>query len=208
VPHWAWIVPLLAIIALGVGLALPVHPFAAALLFAALLGAVLAGVHHAEVVAHRVGEPFGTLVLALAITVIEASLIVSLMLAGGEAAAELARNTLFATIMIICNGVIGLCLLLGAVRYGEQEFRVEGASAAFAVLIALSALTLVLPVVTISTPGGTYSVPQMVFAGIASIILYGTFVFVQTINIGITFCRRAIRCRKSMPGHPACGRRG
>src|SRR5262249_39131329 len=99
-PRWAWIVPLLAMLMLGAGALLPSHPVLALLLFAALLGAVQAGVHHAEVVAHRVGEPFGTLVLALAITVIEASLIVSLMLAGGEETDQLARNTLFATIMI------------------------------------------------------------------------------------------------------------
>jgi Ca2+:H+ antiporter len=181
-PRWVWIIPLLALCALGAGLVLPAHPVAALLLFAALLGAVIAGVHHAEVVAHRVGEPFGTLVLALAITVIEASLVVSLMLAGGEAAAELARNTLFATIMIICNGVVGLCLLLGATRYGEQEFRVQGAGAAFSVLIALAALTLVLPAFTTSTPGGTYSIPQLLFAGVASLALYGMFVFIQTIK--------------------------
>jgi Ca2+:H+ antiporter len=181
-PRWVWIIPLLALGALGAGLALPPHPLAAILLFAALLGAVIAGVHHAEVVAHRVGEPFGTLVLALAITVIEASLIVSLMLAGGEATAELARNTLFATIMIICNGVVGLCLLLGAARYGEQEFTVQGAGAAFSVLIALTVLTLVLPAFTTSTPGGTFSVPQLLFAGVGSLALYGMFVFVQTIK--------------------------
>src|SRR5262245_39688862 len=103
---WTLVAPLVGLIALGAGFWLPAgHPLVALVLFAVLLGAVLAGVHHAEVVAHRVGEPFGTLVLALAITVIEASLIVSLMLAGGEASHDLARNTLLATIMIICNGV-------------------------------------------------------------------------------------------------------
>jgi Ca2+:H+ antiporter len=181
-PRWVWIVPLLASLALGGSALFPPHPVVLVLLFAGLLGAVVAGVHHAEVVAHRVGEPFGTLVLALAITVIEASLIVSLMLAGGEATDELARNTLFATIMIICNGVVGLCLLLGATRYGEQEFRVQGVGGAFSVLIALAALTLVLPAVTTSTFGGTFSVPQLVFAGLASLVLYGMFVFIQTIK--------------------------
>jgi Ca2+:H+ antiporter len=181
-PRWVWIVPFLAVVTLGIAAVLPANPLAALLLFAALLGAVIAGVHHAEVVAHRVGEPFGTLVLALAITVIEASLIVSLMLAGGEATSELARNTLFATVMIICNGVVGLCLLLGASRYGEQEFRVQGVGAAFSVLIALAVLTLVLPVFTTSTFGGTFSVPQLAFAGLASLVLYGMFVFVQTIK--------------------------
>jgi Ca2+:H+ antiporter len=180
--RWVWIVPLSALLLLGAGLVLPAHPLAALLLFVGLLGAVIAGVHHAEVIAHRVGEPFGTLVLALAITVIEASLIVSLMLAGGQQSSELARNTLFATIMIICNGVVGLCLLVGATRYGEQEFRVQGAGAAFSVLITLSVMTLVLPVFTTSTPGATFSVPQLLFAGLGSLVMYAMFVFVQTIK--------------------------
>lgn len=182
ITHWVWIVPLLALAAFAAGAVLPLHPVVASVLFVALLGGVIAGVHHAEVVAHRVGEPFGTLVLALAITVIEASLIVSLMLAGGAASSELARNTLFATIMIICNGLVGLCLLLGASRYGEQEFHVQGAGAALSVLIALSVLTLVLPVFTTSTPDATFSIPQLIFCGIGSLVLYGTFVFVQTIK--------------------------
>jgi Ca2+:H+ antiporter len=175
-------VPLLAAAMLLAGLALAAHPLTALPLFAALLGAVLAGVHHAEVVAHRVGEPFGTLVLALAITVIEASLIVSLMLANGATSSDLARNTLFATLMIICNGVVGLCLLLGATRYGEQEFRIQGAGAALSVLIALSVMTLVLPVFTTSTAGPTFSPPQLVFAGLSSLVLYAMFVFVQTVK--------------------------
>src|SRR6187431_2546697 len=104
---WTWVTPLVALLALSAGMFLSVtHPLIAFVLFCILLGAVLTGVHHAEVVAHRVGEPFGTLVLALAITVIEASLIVSLMMAGGESSLDLARNTLLATIMIICNGVV------------------------------------------------------------------------------------------------------
>ena len=167
---------------LAAGVMLPVHPAVATLLLVALIGAVVAAVYHAELVAHRVGEPFGTLVLALAITVIEASLIVSLMLAGGEATTELARNTLFSVVMIICNGVMGLCLVVGALRYGEQEYRVQGAGAAFSVLISLATLTLVLPVFTTSTHGGTFSMPQLVFAGAASLLLYGMFVFVQTVK--------------------------
>jgi len=179
----AWAVPLLGLAALGAGSVLPVaNVGVAGLLFAILLGAVLIGVHHAEVVAHRVGEPFGTLVLALAITVIEASLIVSLMMAGDESTADLARNTLLATIMIICNGVVGLCLLLGAARYSEQEFKVQGAGAALSVLIALAVLTLVLPAFTTSTLDATFSVPQLIFAGCASLVLYATFVFIQTVR--------------------------
>ncbi len=181
-PHWTWIIPVVAMVTLAAGVMLPVHPAVATFLLIALIGAVVAAVYHAELVAHRVGEPFGTLVLALAITVIEASLIVSLMLAGGEATMELARNTLFSVVMIICNGVMGLCLVVGALRYGEQEYRVQGAGAAFSVLISLAVLTLVLPEFTTSTHGGTFSMPQLVFAGAASLLLYGMFVFVQTVK--------------------------
>lgn len=147
-----------------------------------LAGAVLAAVHHAEVVAHRLGEPFGTLVLALAVTVIEASLILSMMLAGGPGIETLARDTLFAAVMIICNGVVGICVLVGGWRHHEQLFRVEGATAGYAALIALSTLSLVLPVFTTSTPSGTYSDSQLAFAAIASLVLWAVFVFVQTVR--------------------------
>jgi Ca2+:H+ antiporter len=110
----------------------------------ALTGTIHSAVHHAEVVAHKVGEPYGTLVLALAITVIEVALIVSLMISGGPATAALARDTVFATVMIICNGVIGLCLLAGAMRHRVVAFRVEGTSSALSVLAALTTLTLIL----------------------------------------------------------------
>src|SRR5215467_9607377 len=139
---WTWLIPGIAIAVLAGALVAGMGPWFAVLCAAVLMAAVIVAVHHAEVVAHRVGEPFGTLVLALAITVIEASLIVSLMLAGGEATNELARNTLFSVIMIICNGVMGLCLVVGALRYSEQEYGVQGAAAAFSVLIALATLTL------------------------------------------------------------------
>ena len=152
------------------------------LVSAALISAVLVAVHHAEVVALRVGEPFGTLILALAITVIEASLIVALMLSGGTAASALARDTVFATVMIICNGVVGLCLLLGALRHGVLAFRVEGTNPALSVLATLATLTLVLPTFTVSTPGPTLSAGQLVFAGVVSLALYAIFVFVQAVR--------------------------
>src|SRR5262249_60373630 len=116
----------------------------------AVVGAVGCAVHHAEVVAPRVGEPFGTLVLALAVTAIESSLIVSVMLAGGEAKAALARDTMYATVMIIANGVVGACVLLGALRHREQSFRIEGAGPALAALAALATLGLGMPAFTIS----------------------------------------------------------
>jgi Ca2+:H+ antiporter len=156
-------------------------PFAAAA--ALVLGAtVFAAVYHAEVVAHRVGEPFGTLVLAVAVTVIEVSLIVSVMLGGGAEAAGLARDTVFAAVMIICNGLVGLCLLWGGARHHVQGFRLESASAALAVLAALVTLSLVLPNYTTTTPGPTFTTSQLIFAGVMSAVLYASFVFVQTVR--------------------------
>jgi len=147
-----------------------------------LIAAVLVAVFHAEVVAHRVGEPLGTLVLALAVTIIEVSLIVSMMLSGGSETTALARDTVFATVMIICNGVIGLCLLAGAVKHRIVAFRVEGSNSALSVLAALTTLTLVLPEFTTTTAGPTYSPSQLAFAGLMSLLLYGVFVFVQTVR--------------------------
>jgi Ca2+:H+ antiporter len=149
---------------------------------ALLIGTVFAAVHHAEVVAYRVGEPFGTLVLAVAVTVIEVALIVSVMLGGGADSEVVARDTLFAAVMIILNGLVGLSLLLGGVLHHEQEFQARGASAALAVLAALMTLSLVLPNFTTSEPGPVFSTSQLVFAGMVSLVLYSVFVFVQTLR--------------------------
>jgi Ca2+:H+ antiporter len=148
---------------------------------AALIGAVQAAVYHAEVVAHRTGEPFGTLVLAVAVTVIEVALIVSVMLTGGSDTLALARDTIFSAVMIICNGVVGLCLVVGGLRHHEQSFRIEGATSSLAALVAMAALTLVLPSFTAS-PGPTYTPPQLAFASVASLVLWAVFVFVQTVQ--------------------------
>ena len=147
-----------------------------------LMLAVLSAVHHAEVVAHRTGEPLGTLVLALAVTVIEVALILSLMLAGKAGSATLARDTLFSAIMIICNGVMGLCLLLGGWRHREQVFRVQGVGPSMAALLALSTLSLVLPTFTTSSPQGTYTHAQLLFVAVSSLALWGAFTFFQTIR--------------------------
>lgn len=152
------------------------------LLAVALIGGVLAAVYHAEVVAHRVGEPFGTLVLAVAITIIEVSLIVSLMLAGGPATTALARDTVFAAVMIILTGIVGLCLLAGGSRYKEQVFGLQGVSAALVTLTAILVLTLILPNYTTSIAGPVYNYLQQGFIAIVSLILYGTFVLVQTVR--------------------------
>ncbi|WP_298090326.1 ionic transporter y4hA [uncultured Sphingomonas sp.] len=178
-PWWTLLFPLLGVGAVLMSLYKMGTPglIAAAVI---LMGCVLAAVHHAEVVAHRVGEPFGTLVLAVAVTVIEVSLIVSLMLSDAGDASTLARDTVFAAIMIILNGIVGLCLLAGGLRYGEQRFSLRGASASLNVLVAMVVLSLVLPNYVSSAPGPTYAPSQLVFVAIVSLILYGTFVFVQT----------------------------
>lgn len=183
-PLWSIVAPLAGWLLLAAALseAVGANPGFLLLLVAALFGGVLAAVHHAEVVAHRVGEPYGTLVLAVAVTVIEVALIVSLMLAGGEATTALARDTVFAAVMIILNGIVGLCLLVGASRHREQSFGLYGVSASLATLAAISVLTLVLPNYTTSAPGPFYSPKQLGFIAIVSLVLYGTFVLVQAVR--------------------------
>jgi Ca2+:H+ antiporter len=181
-PRWSVIVP---IVAAGLMLAawlVPLGPILASVCAAALVSAVIAGVHHAEVVAHRVGEPFGTLVLAIAITVIEVALIVSVMVTGGSSKSALPRDTVFSAIMIICNGVVGLCLLVGGLRHHEQSFRIEGANSGLAALATLATLSLVLPAFTTSAPGPVYTRSQLVFAAIASLTVWAVYVFVQTVR--------------------------
>jgi Ca2+:H+ antiporter len=165
-------------LAFSLGAGAPLAAVAAVVLF----GTVFAAVYHAEVIAHRVGEPFGTLVLALAVTVIETALIVSIMLAAPEEKAGLARDTVFAAVMIVCNGIVGICLLAGGARHHEQGFQVHGASAALAVLVALTSLALIVPNYAASDLGPRYSTAQLAFAGLASLALYGSFVFVQTVR--------------------------
>jgi Ca2+:H+ antiporter len=180
--RWPLIAPLAALAVLAAAGWLPAGALLTTLVAAALIVAVLAAVHHAEVVAHRVGEPFGTLVLAVAVTVIEVSLILSMMLSGGAEAATLPRDTIYAAVMIICNGVVGLCLLVGALHHREQSFRIEGTGPGMAALVALATLSLVLPTFTISSSGGTYTISQLVFAGATSLVLWAVFVFVQTVR--------------------------
>lgn len=175
--------PFVGLGVLALALALPGQTFVLLLSGFALIGAVIAAVHHAEVVAHRVGEPFGTLVLALAVTIIEVALIVSMMLTSDPAkAATLTRDTIYATVLIITGGVIGLSLLAGGLRHHVQAFQTEAARPALAILMALSTLTLVLPSFTTSAPGGQYTVPQLVFTAVASLVLWGVFIFGQTVR--------------------------
>lgn len=182
-PLWTLIVPIVSLPLAGAALVWPPGAALATVCATALCVSVLASVHHAEVVAHRVGEPFGTLILALSVTVIEVALIVSMMLAGGADKSALPRDTIFSAIMITCNGAVGLCVIAGGLKHHEQSFRLEGATSALAALIALATLSLVLPVFTTTLPGPDfYSTSQLVFAAIASLALWGVFVFVQTVR--------------------------
>jgi Ca2+:H+ antiporter len=146
-----------------------------------LMSVVFAAVYHADVIAHRTGEPYGTLVLTVAVTVIEVALILSIMLAG-EGRPSLARETVFSVIMVVCNGVVGLCVVLGGLRYGEQGFRLPGTSAYLVVLMPLATLTLILPTYTISAPGPYYSTSQLIFESLATLALYAVFLYVQTVR--------------------------
>jgi Ca2+:H+ antiporter len=181
-PRWSLAVPPLALVVLGLSWGRDLEAVLLVLVCAGLGAAVIAAVHHAEVVAHRVGEPFGTLILALAVTVIEVALIVTLMASGGDKAASLARDTVFAAVMITCNGILGLSLVVGSLRHRTQQFRVHASGSALAVMTALVTLSLVLPTFTTSTPGATFSGAQLAFAGVVSLVMYGVFVFVQTIR--------------------------
>jgi Ca2+:H+ antiporter len=147
-----------------------------------LAGAVLAAVHHAEVVAHRVGEPFGSLVLAVSVTVIEVGLIVTLMVSAPADNTTLARDTVFAAAMITCNGVLGLAVLVGALRERFATFNAEGTATALATVSTLATLCLVLPTFTTSRPGPEFTSGQLAFAAVASVALYALFVVVQTVR--------------------------
>jgi Ca2+:H+ antiporter len=184
-PWWAWAAPLCAGLLLAAKFAGLVPADAPAVLIPAtilLLASVFAAVHHAEIVALRVGEPFGSIVLAIAVTVIEVALIVSMMLAAKDGGGALARDTVFAAVMLVLNGVVGLCLVFGGARHHEQSFQEQGASAALSVLGTLAAIALIVPNYTRAIPGPHYAPAQLLFVGFVSLLLYGVFLFVQTIR--------------------------
>jgi Ca2+:H+ antiporter len=179
---WTTITPVLGVLLLALAWGRDLAPALVALVAVVLAATVLAAVHHAEVVALRVGEPFGSLVLAVAVTIIEVALIVTLMVSGGPEASSLARDTVFAAVMITTNGIVGIALLLGALKHGTILFNAEGSGGALATVITLATLTLVLPTFTTTTPGPEFSGPQLAFAALASLALYGLFVFTQTVR--------------------------
>ncbi|HQT20579.1 MAG: hypothetical protein B7X83_02540 [Polynucleobacter sp. 17-46-58] len=154
----------------------------ALILTTALIAAVLASVYFAEIIAHRVGQPYGTLILAIAVTVIEVALIASILLSRSPGSEAVVRDSIFATIMIVCNGIVGVSLLIGAIKHHETIFKSEGSNIALALLITASTLAFVLPTYTTSTPGPNYTLPQLRGAAIACFILYATYVYAQTIR--------------------------
>ncbi len=185
IPVWTWVAPLLSsgLLALKFAHVVPSDATPILILAGLFLGAtVFAAVHHAEVLALKLGEPFGSILLAVAVTVIEAALIVSIMVSGADGSDRVARDTVFAAVMIVLNGVVGLCLVLGAGKHFEQTFQLQGASSALAVLGTLATLALILPNFTQTTVGPTYSILQLEVIGIEALLLWGVFVFVQTIK--------------------------
>src|SRR5918997_1377358 len=174
---WTFLAPVLALVLLVLTWG-RYPPYAVVALVGLALGAaVLSAVHHAEVVAHRVGEPFGSLVLAVAVTVIEVGLIVMLMTSGGEGASTYARDTVFAAVMITLNGIVGLSLLVGGVKHRLVSFNPSGTGTALTTVIALASLTMLLPRYTFSAEGLEFTSSQLAFAAVASIVLYAGFVF-------------------------------
>jgi Ca2+:H+ antiporter len=175
-----------ALFAVATALGLSFTPTIGGLLFAALLlailfGTVFAAVHHAEVIAERIGEPYGTLLLTLAVTIIEVALIATIML-GDKPVPALARDTVFAVVMIVCNGLVGLCIFIGGLRYREQDFQVAGSNLYLSMLFVMATITLIMPNYTLTAPGPVYSAAQLGFVSVVTILLYGVFLYTQTIR--------------------------
>lgn len=199
--NWRTLVPLLALVVTAATWGS--HPSTAVVvvLDVLLAGAVLAAVFHAEVIAERVGEPYGALTLAVAVTVIEVGLIVTLMVAGGDETETLARDTVFAAVMITCNGIIGLSILVAALRDRVATFNAEGSATAFATVITLATLSLVLPTFTTSKTGPEFSASQLAFAAVASLALYVLFLIVQTVRHRRLFLPEGEEGGEPEPGH-------
>ncbi|ABD89491.1 calcium:proton antiporter [Rhodopseudomonas palustris] len=176
----------------------------AAVLLVVLFGTVFAAVHHAEAVAHRIGEPYGTLLLTMAVTLIEVSLITTMML-GDKVVPTLARDTVFAVVMIVCNGLVGLCILIGGLRFREQEFHISGASLYLSVLIVLSTIILILPNYTFADPGPFYSAAQLAFVSLTTVVLYVLFLYTQTFRHRDYFVGRHSGAEPAQASHAAGG---
>lgn len=184
VRHQAWhaATPVVAVVCLALTWGRDVPTVVMAVLGVVLAAAVLSAVHHAEVVAARVGEPFGSLVLAVAVTIIEVALIVALMASDPEGTQGLARDTVFAAVMITCNGIVGISLLARTLRGGEATFTAAGPIAGLSAIAILATFSLVMPTFTTTTDGPTLSTAQLAFAAAAALVIYLLFVFVQTVR--------------------------
>ncbi len=196
-PRSAWAFPALAVllfaVATGLGYGFAPSPggfLFSAVLLAILFGTVFAAVHHAEVIAERIGEPYGTLLLTLAVTIIEVALIATIML-GDKPQPALARDTVFAVVMIVCNGLAGVCIFIGGLRYREQDFQVPGANLYLSVLFVLATITLIMPNYTLTAPGPIYSAAQLGFVSVITLILYAVFLYTQTIRHRDYFINKA-----------------
>jgi Ca2+:H+ antiporter len=204
-PKSAWIFPIVAVLFFAVASAMHFE-FAASMqgvLFAIVLlvilfGTVFAAVHHAEVIAHRIGERYGTLLLTLSVTIIEVTLIATMMV-GGREASTLARDTVFAAVMIVCNGLVGICIFIGSLHYREQDIQVSGANLYLSVLFTIATITLILPNYTLTTPGPFFSKVQLEFASVVTILLYGVFLYTQTIRHRDYFVSGANQGRNGPP---------
>src|SRR6202012_1529681 len=204
-PRSAWIFPALSVLlfAGATVLGYTFTPSAIGLIFAVVLLVILFGtvfppVHHAEVIAERIGEPYGTLLLTLAVTIIEVALIATIML-GDKAVPTLARDTVFAVVMIVCNGLVGICILIGGLRYREQDVQVTGSNLYLSVLCVLATITLIMPNYTLTTPGPIYSAAQLGFVSVVTLLLYGVFLYTQTIRHRNYFVRET----EGATDHPA-----
>lgn len=183
-PLWTIVCPLLvvALVVIYSFGALPTHPLAVAFEVGFLAVAVFSAVHHAELVGARVGEPFGSIILAIAVTVIEVGLIAVLMRAASNGGPTIARDTVYSAVMLVLTGLIGICLVLGGHKHYEQKIRVRGTSSYLAVLNTLATIALILPNFTTTTAGPTYSSAQLAAAAFVSLMLYGAFLFIQTVR--------------------------
>ena len=188
IPLSSWAFPVAAVVFFAVTAALgfgftrsPAGLVFAAVLLVVLFGTVFAAVHHAEVIAQRIGEPYGTLLLTLSVVIIEVSLITTIML-GDKAVPSLARDTVFAVIMIVCNGLVGLCIVAGCFRHSELEFQVSGANLYLAVISVLATMSLILPNYTLTTPGPVFSGSQLAFVSVVTVVLYVVFLYTQTVR--------------------------
>lgn len=177
--QWTIVIPILAWILFFTGL-IPDNTIFQVLAGVLLIFSVMSAVHHSEIIAYRVGEPYGTIILAIAITIIEVSIIISLMISGGAEAASLARDTVYSATMLILNGIVGLCLFIGGLKFKEQIFSKNAATIGLVSLVAIIILTLIFPTFTTSIIGPYYSMPQLVFVSIACLIIYFFFLFAQT----------------------------